>query len=970
MKRILIIFAAVALSLAAAVDSFAQSGYEVKGTIVDNLGPIIGATVMEQGTANGVATDFDGVFTIMASSKDAVLEVACMGYASVAFKASEFPGTLLLKEDQNFLDEVVVIGYGTMEKKNVTSSITSISSSDLLPGQGGSTLATALKGKISGLSVNESASPNAAADFQLRGVASINASSEPLVVVDGMPGADLRALNFDDVLSIDVLKDASAGAIYGTRAAAGVILITTKKPNEGKMNLSYTAELSTEQRTYTPNIMTADEYVLMGAGTDYGYTTDWYSALLQEGKVSHKHVLSFSGGSKAASIQGSVSYSDQKGLAVGDNRQDISGRINGKFTFLDDALELHTHVSYRQADRDQRYSSGNFTTAMRLNPTLPIYDENNPSGYNVLTGDSYAFNPVADLMLKQRDKLDKWLNADMTLKLNLPYGLSASVTAGWQDRQAETTYYTDSNHKSCVEGGYTGSAYHAFSKTVDVSLEPTINFAKSFGDHNVDAVAGYSFFEKNSQNFSAENFNFPNDALGAWDLGAGDYLKEGKAGMKSEKFARVRLISFFGRANYNYKSRYVVSASVRHEGSSKFGADHRWGTFWSLSGGWRISSEPWMESLSGFLDDLKLRVGYGVTGNNGFDSGYTALRYKSEEYWPMNGGWIMAYGPANNVNYDLHWEEKAELNIGLDYAFFNNRLHGKFDVYRRWVSGMIYNINVATPPATHSQTALNYGDLENWGWEFEIGGSPVKTKNFEWSTAMRFSKNESKITSLWGNQTYQDRVSFPTPGTHGSGGRLEEGTQVGSFFLLKYAGVNEEGKWLVYNKDGAVILADNSTYNDKRYLGDAIPALIFSWDHNFSYKNAYLGITLRSWLDFDVLNTSAMYYGVKNTAGWNSLRTAYTENKHITQDTRLTDYWLEDGSFLKIDAVSLGYKFDFKKKYINALDLYFTVRNVACFTNYSGFDPEVNINGLDPGYEWYYGYPDARRYTLGVKLSF
>lgn len=946
---------------------------QYSGIVTDDAGPVAGAVVMIGNGQVNTVTAADGSFSIRGKEGD-ILKVSMLGYKEAAIPlGSRTSGLeLFLSMDQNILDEVVVIGYGTLEKKQVTSSITSISSKDLIVGQGGSTIATALKGKISGMTINETSSPNTTSSFQLRGVASINASASPLVVVDGMPGADIRSINFEDVLSIDVLKDGSAGAIYGTRAAGGVILITTKKANEGPLKLSYTAELSTEQTSNRPELLSAKDFLRFGMGSDYGEENDWYGALLNEWAFSHKHIVNLTGGGHNAKIYATFTASDQKGIAIGDARKDYSGRINGSFKLLDDILEVDVHSEYRQANRDVRASTSNFNMAMKMNPTEPIYDSENESGYNVITGGSDYYNPLADIMLRQNDKTDIWILADANLKLNLPYGLSGQVSMGWQHRQMQATRYVSSLHKSSIDNARNGEAYHEFNKTVDLSIEPTINFDRSFGDHTINAVVGYSFWETNSENFSQTNYDFPVDGTGAWDMQAGSWLKDGKAYVYSHKYPRTRLISFFGRVNYNWKSRYMLSASIRHEGSSKFGKDHRWGDFWAVSGGWRISSERWMKALSPVLDDLKVRVGYGVTGNNGFSSGQTAFRYASGSLWPMNGDWIMSYGPGNNVNYDLHWEEKSELNVGVDYSFFGGRLNGKFDWYHRWVSGMIYNITVSTPPALYDNTVMNYGNLENWGWEFEIGGIPVRKGGFEWSTAMRFSNNQSQVTSLWGNHTYQDRVSFPAPGAPGSGGRLENGTKIGQYYLWKSAGFTEDGKWLIYNKDGDVILADNKTYEDKRYIGNAIPSLIVSWDNTFRYKDLYLNVALRSWLNYDVFNTINMYYGLSSVSGQNVLRSAFIENRNIKQDKVLTDYWLEDGSFLKIDAISLGYSLNMKKwqRFIDKIELYATIRNVACLTGYSGLNPEVNINGLDPGYEWFTLYPETRRYTFGIKVVF
>lgn len=947
---------------------------KITGTVNDvNREPIIGVSIKEKGTTNGTITDLDGNFIIEVSS-GAVLEFSYVGYLTENVKVgNKSTLSMILNENQQLLDEVVVIGYGTMEKRAVTSSVTSISSKDLFVGLGGSTIATALKGKISGMTISETSSPNATANFQLRGVASINASSAPLIVVDGIPGGDLRSINQDDIQSIDVLKDASAGAIYGTRAAGGVILVTTKKAKEGPIVFSYTGELSTEQVSRRPEVLDRDAFLRFGLGRDLGASTDWYGELLNEEALSQRHVISLSGGGRTARLYATFMTQDQKGIAIGDNRKDFSGRINGNFSLLEGLLDVGLHTEYREASRDQRSGSSNFDMALRMNPTELVYDDTSETGYNVLVGGGEYFNPLAEVMLKQVDNTDKWLKADATTKLNLPAGFSAQATFGWEDRQYQQTHYTSALHRTSLNGSYKGKGFHGYSKTTSVSFEPTINFIRTFADdHAVSAVAGYSFWEKNSENFNMTNYDFPVDGVGAWDMATGSWLSDGKGAMTSYKYPRERLISFFGRANYSYKDRYMLTSSIRHEGSSKFGKKHRWGSFWAVSGGWRISSEAFMQDID-FLDDLKIRVGYGTTGNNNFSSGASTAMYASNSLWPYNGTWITSYGPARNVNNDLHWEKKAELNMGLDYAFFNNRLFGKFDVYKRRVSGMLYSISVPNPPAVYEKTTMNYGDLENTGWEFEIGGSPIKTRSFNWTTTMRFSHSTSKITSLWGSNTYQDRVGFPSPGTNGSGGRIEAGTKIGSYYIWKYAGITDDGKWLLYDKDDNLILSDKKTYGDKRYIGNAIPSLIVSMDHVFTYNNFSLGISLRSWIDYDVFNTINMYYGLSEVEGQNVLRNAFIDNRHIKEVKQLCDYWLEDGTFLKIDAISLGYSLNMKKwqKYLDKIDLYLTVRNVACLTKYSGLNPEVSVNGLDPGYEWFNNiYPETRRYTLGMKIQF
>ena len=946
----------------------------IKGTVIDDMGyPLPGGGVMVAGTTQGVVTDLDGNYSIEVSLPCA-LEFSYVGYVTqtrTVGSASQ-PVNVQLMINANELKEVVVVGYGTMEKREVTSSITSIKADNLVQGGGGATIATALRGEISGMTINTNSSPNASYGFQLRGVSSINADDSPLVVIDGIPGGHLSSLNQDEIESIDILKDASAGAIYGTRAAGGVILVTTKKAKEGTFKVSYTGEVSTEVVTSRPRVLGRDRYLRYDIGTDYGNDTDWYGELLNEGAISHRHSISMTGGSSVAKIYANFMTQDQKGIAIGDGRQDFEGRVNGYFSTKDKLLEVNFHAQFQQVNRDIRSTSSQFNQALKLNPTISPYSDLNESGYNVLTGGNDTFNPVADVMLKQNDRVEQWLSADASFKLNLPLDIDLQATVGWQNKNRKDTNYYNSHHKDCVDNGYHGKASHSYTKWVDLTTEVTASWMGNIKDHKISAVAGYSFFQSSGENFGMTNYDFVIDGIGAWDIGKGTWLSEGDAAMNSSKNSRERLLSFFGRANWSWKDRYLLMASIRHEGSSKFGKNNRWGTFWSLSGGWRISNEQWMKDIS-WINDLKIRVGYGVTGNNNFSSGVTVPTYSSNSYWIYDGEWVVSYGHSKNVNNDLRWEQKSEFNFGIDYSLLNNRLYGKVDVYRRGISGMLYSIRVPQPPAIYETTVMNYGHLETIGGEVELGGVPVRQNDFQWTTTLRMSHSDSRITSLWGSNTYSDRVEFPSPGNPGYGGRMEEGTQIGQFYIWKYAGVTEEGKWLIYDKNDNIILADNRKYEDKRYIGNAIPAVIASWNHSFRYKSLSLDINLRSWIDFDVFNTINMYYGLATDTGINVLRSAYIENRHIKQEKVLCDYWLEDGTFLKIDAISLGYTLDMKKwqKIIDNIHFFFTARDVACFSMYSGLNPEVNINGLDAGYEWFSSiYPRTARFTLGGKITF
>lgn len=975
--------AATALIMTAiSAATYAGNPVTVKGVITDSSGePLVGATIAVPGTTTGTTADIDGKFTLKVED-DQTIQVTSVGFQTVKLKIGknrEF--NIVMKDDMQTLKDVVVVGYGTMEKKRVTSSITSIKGDNLVTGLGGSTIATALQGKVTGLTISGSSSPNSSNGYQLRGVASVNAGRGPLVVIDGVPGGDLRMINQEDVASIDVLKDASAGAIYGTRAAGGVILVTTKHAQEGKVKATYTTELSTETIRKSLDILSSRDYLEYGLGQDYGYDTDWYKQLVNENQLSQRHVLSVSGGSKSLQVYTSLVYQDLKGIVIGDGRKDYSGRMNAKYKMFDGKVELTVNAQYREANRDTRMGSSSAQQAITLNPTIPVMNPNDPRQYNVNTigVGGTTWNPVADIKLKDYKGIDKWLQADATLKINLMEGLSVQSTFGVDNRQWQEYSYYHQNHLSMITANKRGRAYHYFSKTENRNVEAYASYMHDFNNlHRVDAVMGWSFYQTGGESFDMTNGNFTVDGIGGWDMSAGTDLSDGLASMNSYKKPRERLMSFFARGNYSYDDKYMATLSFRREGSSRFGANHRWGNFWAISGGWRISKEKFMKDIT-WINDLKLRAGYGVTGNNDFGSGYTVRTYKSNDMWPTYGIWQPGYGSTRNINPDLKWEEKKEFDVGIDFSILHNRISGKFDYYVRKVDDMLFEVPAPQPPMVFSTIMKNAGTLTNRGWEFEITGQIIKSRNLNYSSTLRLSHNTSKIDNLGDTNSYLYGGAFPQ--SMGYATKLVNGSKVGQFWLFKYAGLDSNGKWLIYDKDNNVVpvssgTASNLTDANKHYVGNAIPKLILSMDHSLSYRNFDLGLSLRSWIGYDVFSQLNLYHGLKSSSQDNLLKIAFTDNKNINDTRILTDYFLNNATFLKIDALTLGYTLDTSKwqKYLSTARVYLTVRDLARFTKYPGYNPEVNINGLEPGFEYIRStssmYPQTIHWTLGVQLSF
>lgn len=957
----------------------------IYGTITDTKGdPVIGANIVEKYSTNGTISDQEGNFRLSVHSPT-VLQISYIGFTTqeVPVKDNK-PYMIRLQEDAYVLNELVVVGYGTLQKKQVTSSITSLTGNDLLRGTASSTVAASLIGKITGLVLHETSSPNAGVTLQLRGTGSINADKEPLIVVDGMPGADIRSILPEDIETIDVLKDASAGAIYGSRATNGVLLITTRTSNitNGKVRFNYTGEGVFKQPTNKPRMLTAEEYVAYGRGNDYGSRVDWWNETMNDQKWSQRHVFSAQTGVPRSQLYVSMSYENMKGLKKFEESTRYSGRINANFKFLDDWLEIKTHVDYRQNQRtgyqDKEYPLFNPDLGQVLsnNPTRSPYDPMSPTGYNIWLNEPLDFNMIAYAATSSSEGLDKWFKPDLTVKLNirsLP-GLSLQQTVAYENRQWELHQWRSRYNQSQMQFGYTGWVRLLFDKAEFITSEGYATYLHTFGDHKLNAVAGYSYWERNHESFEMQNRNFTNDGMKYWNIGDGKDLKTGEASMNSFKAITEKLLAYFARVNYDYQDKYMLMATYRREGSSKFTAENYWGDFWSVSTGWRVSREPFAQDYD-WLCDLKLRVGYGVVGNNGFDSDYAATLYGADNLWQLSdGSWANTYGKTRNVNRSLRWEKQGEWNVGIDYSLFNERLYGKFDLYNRRSHGLIFEVEVPQPPNVHQRIYKNVGVLVKKGWEFELGYHAVRTKDWQYTTNLGISHLSQKVNTLWGDQSYIDEANFPSPGAPGSAIRIQEGVKLGEFHLWKFAGFDEKGNWLLYNKNGEVIPAIEKKNEDKQHIGNYYPALTLNWNHTLRYKNFDLNMTLLSYIDFDIYNAIDMYYGIASVGNLNVLKKAYTDYAHIKGEKELCDFFLQDGTFLKIQNLYLGYTYDLKKhcKLLDKIRLYLSINNLYTFTRYKGSDPStINITSFDQGIDWHDDInPMARTFSFGVNLTF
>ncbi|UXD70611.1 SusC/RagA family TonB-linked outer membrane protein [Sphingobacterium faecium] len=945
----------------------------LSGSITDEAGnPLAGATIHVKGTPKSTASDQNGIFKLNNVKKNEVISIHMIGFTTqeVRYNSETTLNIKMISVAQS-LEEAVVVGYGTIDKKELTSAVSTIKQKDMVAGTVSPLLA--IQGKVPGLSVisTNGTDPNAGISLQLRGVNSVNASQGPLVVIDGVPGGDINSVAKEDIESINVLRDASAAAIYGTRASGGVILITTKRPQIGKAQVNFTSEYFIETVRKKPEVLSAEKFIEYGLGNDLGHKTDWYDEVTNNNPFSHRQVVNISGGSENANVYTTFTKRDATGMAITSKREEIGGRINSSFKFFDGFAELNTNVSYNEA---KAFGSNNdiFNMAMVLNPTETPYDVNDVSGFNVLVGGYDYWNPVAEVKLRSDLKQFKYLLANSTLKLNLTEHLTTSATIGVKNNSEHGTYYRSAQHRLSRQDGVDGNASQYYNKYNDRVFEWTVNYNNRWADHAVNAVAGYSYQDFNGQGFSANNSDFPVDGIKENDMGTGSYLVEGRAGMGSWRNPWVKLAAFFGRVNYSYLDRYILTATARYEGSSKFAPKNRWGFFPGLSAGWRISQEPFLRDAS-FINDLKLRAGYGETGNEGFDAKVASRMYSADTWFLQDGNWFRTYGVMHNQNPDIKWEVKKEYNLGLDFSILENKLSGRIDFYKRKIDDLIYDISVSQPPAIHDKTTMNVGSMQNTGYEFELNYKAVSNEHFTYSTGIVASHNKSTLNTLWGSQTFTDRKDFPAPGSPGSAVRLYPGEDIGRFYIWKFAGFTDDGYWQLYDKDGNIfdVRERSKTVGDKAFVGNAIPTLQLSWNNQFSYKNWDASIYMRSWIGHDGFNMINMYYSLPNVKGQNVLAEAYDKHKNIKGEKELSDYWLEKGTFLKVDALNIGYSFNNNViKPIKSLRIYATARDLFVFTNYTGLDPEVNINGLEPGFEERNVYPKTRTFMMGLQINF
>ena len=964
------------------VENVQQNEVTVKGVVKDANGEaIIGASVIEKGNAkNGTVTDIDGNYTLKVK-RGATLTISYIGYISQETKG----GNIILEEDLKSLNEVVVFGYGTLKKADVTSAVVSVKAEDFTKGNFNDA-GDLIKGKVAGLTITRpSGDPGATTQISLRGIATVSGNAQPLVLVDGVPGS-LSSVPPENIASIDVLKDASAAAIYGTRGAGGVIIITTKTgQREQRTEVTYNGYVSFSTWAKKADFMTSSD-IRAGKTTfnDEGYDTDWLDAISRVG-VTQNHSISLSGGNVKTSYFGNFTYRKAEGVMKKTGNESMSVAFDMSHWMLNDMLKLNIKVNADQYQYDVNDATTIYRQAVIRNPTSPIWNED--GSYNEGSLLQY-WNPVS-LQNEQSGK-----NKSQTVKMT--GNLTFEPIKGWQTNlmlsKDQTinrggNYYTSNHSLQGVnqKGSYSGSASQSGYTSEATYLELTSKFMKNFNNvHRLDALAGYSYSEDVYDDASMWNGNFPTDYFSYYNMGLGSKLTDGQASMSSSKNSS-KLIGFFGRVSYGYADRYNILASLRYEGSSKFGDNHKWGAFPSVSLGWNIMNESFMKSTKSWLNNLKLRAGWGITGVIPGSSYLSLLRYSYNggNYY-RNGKWNKGLKAASNPNPDLKWETAREFNVGIDWSVFNDRLSGSFDYYNKKTSDMLYDYTVPSPPNLYTTTTANVGEMRNTGFELMIKGVPVQTKDWRWETQATLQHNSNKLVSL-SNDLYQtdntqwlQGVGDPvTQYTH----RVAVGESLGQIWSLKAVGVSDQGLFLIENpKTGQCAEFYQEMRNDYdnwyEYMGSGIPKFTLGWNNTINYKDFDLSLQCNGQFGYKIINQQRVFYE-NNAHAYNKLKSAADAiggNRPLSgaQSQVVTSYYIEQGDYFKLSSLTLGYTYTPKKKtYIQNARLYGSVYNVFTITKYKGTDPELGSDNFwTAGVDDRDKYPTVRSFTIGLNVTF
>ena len=981
MKRVLLSSALLLVSTL----TFAQS--KVSGTVKDANGePLIGVSVMEVGTNNGAVTDMNGNYTLNVKP-GAKLKLSYIGFTSKTIKASG-NSQIVLDEDNTALNEVVVVGYGTMRRKDVTSSITTVKAEDLNqgvftdPGQ-------MLQGKVPGLVVSSTADPNGSPTITLRGASTLRTGAmSPYYVVDGIPGVDISIVSPEDIESIDVLRDATATAIYGSKAANGVIIITTKKGSKERTNVTYNGYVAFDNILKKYDVCTADDLRQYAKDNnitlkDGGANMDWQDEVLRTG-ISHNHNVNISGGNGSTNYMISADLRKREGVIkmTGFDRFNVRSLVSTKTLKDHLTISIGANMMY---GKHFGVPSGNEGASVldAMNYYSPTNAVKNADGTWTVGSGSKNYNPLA--LMEENKSETVWKRNQFVGKtaLELWKGLVWNVNYSWSNYQSTYSAYNTRNSQLEGIGNKNGQATRNTYFGREQTFETYLNYDFKVGKSKWGLMGGYSWEEKkNNDGFGLIVEGYYNDDLGWYNMSYAQTILGVQNSVQSGYLEKVRNISFYGRVNYSFDSRYMLQATIRRDGSSVFGKNNRWGTFPSVSAAWNITEEKFMQNQHIF-DNLKLRAGYGISGNAmGFDVYSSYNTYGASGTFVYDGKTYRTYGATKNANPDLKWESTGMLNIGLDFAFLKGRLNGTVEVYHKKTKDLIWSYPVSTTQYIYGWMDANVGEMTNKGIEFTLNAVPVRTKNFMWSTTLNLSHNKNTVDKMQNETFHTTNLTQGDPMVAGVSAdgwtqRIMEGEPIGTFYTYQYAGiVNGRSEYYVLDENGNRTgeTTNNPSLKDRSITGCAQPKLNAGWNNTLTYKNWSLNAFITGVFGNDVYNSARAHYTAAQmfSDGKNVLKEFLSNPVGDASGSLPSDRYIEKGSYVRLQTLSLSYTFrNCFNDWIQDLTLYGTANNLFTITNYKGLDPEVNMGGIDPGIDYRWSrYPHTRTFMVGVKINF
>ncbi len=971
--------------------AIAQQTRTISGTVVDNVGsPIVGAAVTVDGTSIGTITDSNGRYSLEAP-EGAQISVQYVGYdpTSVAMGSQSTIDVTLFESLDDFEDMLVAMGYGIQKKSDIATSIATVGKKDLNVGMLG-VGADILQGKVAGLSVTSDANPNRRnVHATLRGASTLRtgAAAEPYYVIDGVPGMSLELVAPDDIVSVDVLRDAAATAIYGSKGANGVIIISTKRGLEDKTEVCYNgfAEVGTVSKQY--DMMSAADYrnwfaekgKVVDANVDNGVDTNWQDEV-QRTLFAHHHNLSIDGGHDATRYAASLSYTNGRGVMRGTDLEHFIGRAFVQTNALHDHLTLQAAVNASISKRNDIVANDEgesvFDAMAYCLPTLSVWDTDGKYSTNNATKSHNAKALQAERTYFERDK--KYLVSGKAT-IDIIDGLKYDVSVAYQNEQNGYNYYFTRQYPLLTEAK--GSASRAQVENTRLVFETYLTYAKKIQEkHNLDILLGYSWEENNDNDgIQVTGSNFFDDALGFYNIGMSNSTSRNDYG--GYQLSTLRMISLYGRVNYNYDSRYLLQVTMRRDGSSAFGENNRWATFPSFAAAWRMSDEVFAENWNA-IDDMKLRLGYGISGNSlGFDV-FASRQLFGGTGWTTdsNGSSIQSLGPTSNANPDLKWERTKMMNAGLDVAMLGNRLKFVVDFYNKDTEDLIASYPVSTSKYLYGWMTANVGKINNRGFEIGVDATPVESGDFKWQTAVNLSHNRNEVKKISNDTYHADHMDAATINITGQTGyytqRIMEGEPIGTFYTYEWAGYNADGISVFYEYDSETgertgETTASPTDKDRTITGCAQPKLTLGWNNNLHYKGWSLGLFFTGVFGNDILNvTRARLSSVADmeSGRYNMLTNADVRpedsNSHI-----VSDRYVESGSYFRLSALSLAYDFG-TTGWLSDLKVSIAGKNLFTATKYEGINPEIELSGSAPGLDYYHTHPQVRSVMLGLSMTF